>query len=729
MLSKKTQRALLITAAAILLAALCVAAYIILFRWLPYNRAQNTMDPNGTVTVVAQADGSLRLSWPEGKNVQTYKLQVMDEDGSVLYSCSTGTVCSTVLPKLPMDRELLLRISSSHDYGKKIRPGDQSLEVSMQLTCPEIADLSWEADAEKALVRVSFDMSMGQLCSVYMATGEGEPVLVEELDEGKVTLNFGEGGAYTIPEHEVPLHFTFCLEKKERQRRYVGSTTEGFTLTREDLLGTVLNTKCVDNGENSYTLTWNETKGERYEVRLSDDGQHWQTLTTIPVGQERTYTTKNLGAFKDYQLWVVAVGGQTLPDSDLAADSTPVKVTTGARLLYSTIWPLMDQKVYADAAATQELGTATAGSAWCVLGMEGQYLKIRFNGQDGFIDSEYCMINLNEYVGELCQYNITNSYSSIYLVHEFGIDHVSGTVITGYEDVEVGDGEYLVPALFPTAQKLLKAGQAAREQGYTLKIYDSFRPKNATDRIYSLTAAILDRPVPVNTYSGKYVGDLDKLDWEPEKEGGEPEGGTEGGTGGVQPDDTTPETPETPEPSEPTTENSGAPEKKGIFFTEEEPWHGLMEGLTYRILMTNDGEYSLGAFLAPGNSKHNFGIAFDLTLVDANGNELPMQTSIHDLSWYSASKRNNGNAYKLCKIMTGAGFKDLYSEWWHYQDDEIFQKNKYEPLKTGVSWQCWVFDGEGWMYRLADGTFYTNCTQTIEGKTYTFDANGYTTQY
>ena len=154
-----------------------------------------------------------------------------------------------------------------------------------------------------------------------------------------------------------------------------------------------------------------------------------------------------------------------------------------------------------------------------------------------------------------------------------------------------------------------------------------------------------------------------------------------------------------------------------------------MKGLTYRILMTNDGEYSLGAFLAPGNSKHNFGIALDLTMVDANGNELPMQTSIHDLSWYSASKRNNGNAYKLCKIMTGAGFKDLYSEWWHYQDDEIFQKNKYEPLKTGISWACWVYDGEGWMYRLADGSFYKNCTQVIDGKTYTFDVNGYTTQY
>lgn len=725
MWSKKKKLILWLSIAAVVLVLAGVAAYFFFGHWLPYTLAQNTMDPRGTVTVQTESDGRLRVSWPAGTNVQNYKLQILEQDGQILYSCSTGTVCSSVLPELPTDRALVLRVTSTHDYGKKIRPGDQALEVDLQLTTPEISALSWEADAEKAQVRLSFDMSQGTLCRVYMAAGEGEPVQAEELSEGEAALNFGEDGTYEIPEHDAPLHFTFRLEKKARQLHYIGNITEGFTVTREHLLGNVLTTQCTDNGENSYTLTWNETKGDHYEVRLSTDGQNWETLTTIPAGQERSYTTKNLDAFRDYQLWVVAVGGQTLPDSEFAAHSQPVKVTTGAKLLYSTIWPLMDQKVYADATATQELGTAAAGSAWCVLGMEGQYLKIRFNGQDGYIDSEYCMINLTEYIGQLCQYNITNSYSSIYLVHEFGIDHVSGKVITGYEEVKVGDGEYLVPFLFPSAQKLMKAAQDAREQGFTLKIYDSFRPKNATDRIYSLTGAILDNPVPVTTFSGKRVTDLDKLDWDPEKdkeEGTEPDVPEDTGTEETEPETTT----------EATTEavvEQQEPEKKKFLFEEEKPWPGLMKGLTYRILMTNDGEYSLGAFLAPGNSRHNFGVALDLTMVDANGNELPMQSSIHDLSWYSASKRNNGNAYKLCKIMMNAGFKDLYSEWWHYQDNEIYEKNKYEPLKTGVSWACWVYDGEGWMYRLADGSFYKDCTQTIDGKTYTFDTNGYTSQY
>ena len=76
--------------------------------------------------------------------------------------------------------------------------------------------------------------------------------------------------------------------------------------------------------------------------------------------------------------------------------------------------------------------------------------------------------------------------------------------------------------------------------------------------------------------------------------------------------------------------------------------------------------------------------------------------------------------------MLAAGFKDLYSEWWHYQDDEIYQKNKYEPLKTGVSCEGWTKDDNGWRYRLADGSFYAGCTRTIDGMTYTFDMEGYT---
>ena len=75
--------------------------------------------------------------------------------------------------------------------------------------------------------------------------------------------------------------------------------------------------------------------------------------------------------------------------------------------------------------------------------------------------------------------------------------------------------------------------------------------------------------------------------------------------------------------------------------------------------------------------------------------------------------------------MKNAGFGGLTSEWWHYQDLDTV--NQYNPaaLWAGVTPECWVYDGIGWSYRCADGSYYTDRTVTIDGAEYTFDAGGY----
>ena len=682
MWSKRRKTVLLLCATGVLV--LVTALLLVTDLLIPYRSAKNTMDPDGVLHIVEQNDGALQVSWPAGENAQNYELQVLETDGGLLYSCSTED-CSAVLSALPADRELVLRVISGHTYSRFNRKGEQMLEATLVLAAPRVRNLNWQAEADIGTVTVDFDLAENDLCRIFISTGDGEPVLVEQVREGKLKIPFGAGEKYDIPAYDQPVRFSFQVERSGEHVACLGAITDGFTLTREDLLGTDLNVEQVYNGENSYTFTWNETKGAYYDVRLSDDGgETWETMAYIPVDRERTYTTPNLTAYTDYLVSIVAVGGQTIPDSEFAAVSETMELHTGPKLLYSTIWPLMDQKVYADAQAAQELGTAAAGSAWCVLGQEGKYLKIRFQEHDGYINGEYCMINLPEYLGNLCRYNITNSYDSIYKVHEYGIKKVTGTVITGYENIKVGDGEYLVPLLYPTAQKLMKAGLAAREQGYVLKIYDSYRPQVATNEIFMLTSSIMGDYVPARTYSGQSVNDLHKLEQKDEEGNGEAAADTDWSA------------------------------------ADEEP-----QKLIYKSLMTNYGEYKLSAFLAPGISRHNYGIALDLTLEDADGNELTMQTSMHDLSWYSTIDRNNANANILYRIMTGAELRSISSEWWHFQDNDIYKRNFYLPLQNGVSWQCWTADRNGWRYRLADGSFYANCTQTIDDKSYTFDENGY----
>lgn len=152
------------------------------------------------------------------------------------------------------------------------------------------------------------------------------------------------------------------------------------------------------------------------------------------------------------------------------------------------------------------------------------------------------------------------------------------------------------------------------------------------------------------------------------------------------------------------------------------------EKLTYEILMTDDGRYLLGNFLAVGISNHNLGIAMDMTLEALDGQAVEMQTSIHDLSWYSEVARNNANAKLLRRIMTEAGFGALKSEWWHFQDEQARDELGLKNLYYGVSGACWIKNDTGWRYRTADGDYLTDCTETLNGESYTFDKNGYVTQ-
>jgi len=618
---------------------------------------KNTMEPSGKLTVRTLTDGSVQLTWPENDNATGYKVQVMETDGTEIFSDNV-TENTVLLPQLPSDREVNVRVTGIRDHGGVHREIRKGLIVAVIQPPPRIRDLNRSIDDQFDTVDVSFDMSEGDVCHVYLSVDDAEPVLVEDVRDGALQLRFGVDDVFPLPEYGQQYHITFRLERSEDNGLYADYVTEGFILTREDFLGRTIQVAHTYQGNNVYTFTWSEAKGQYYDLRLSEDGgKNWMTMAYIPTDGQRSYTTPCLKAFTDYQMQVVTVGGQTQPGGEVAAESEIFEIHTDEKFLYSTIWPIMDRKVYANPNGTEELGRIPAGSAWCVLGQEGQYLKIRYNGRDAYVDGEYCMIDLAEYLGNLCEYDITNSYSSIYLVHEYGIRDVSGTVISGYENVCIKEDEYLVPLLFPTAQKLMEAGLEARARGYRLKIYDSFRPQQATDSIYWKTYSILGQMIPDRTYSGKNVGPLPVM--------------------------------------------------------------------SYKRLMTNNGAFEFNNFLAPGTSRHNFGVALDLTLVDEKGEELSMQTSMHDLSWYSARALNNDNAKLLYEIMTDAGFWSISSEWWHYQDNEIYNKHLYRPLKTGVSWQCWVADRNGWRYRLNDGSFYANRTETIDGQDYTFDENGY----
>lgn len=632
----------------------------------PYRQAVNTMPQQGEMVLQWSDDETAVLSWSGGVHQDRYLLQILDGQTVLHEDWYKEPFCT--LPRLPQDRDLTLRVSSARGYRfalfkeERIRMGDTDLTVSGRIAMPAISSFTGTPDPDTGSVQLQFTLESNTVCRMYLQEQENR-TLLHTLQQGDMTLTFGENGDFPTPQGEEQLQFCFDAVRTTPGLTCYGPVTETLSVLREDLLGRNLNLKHADLGNNVFSFTWAETKGDYYELQQRS-GESWQTLCRVEQGQQRSYTTGHLDKYSDFSFRVVAVGGQTMPDSDYAAVSEEITVSTGTTPVYCTVWPVQELEVYADPGKTEVLGKAPATDGYCVLDVKENLFYIRFGEGYGYIDSNYCLIDLSEFLGELCLYDIANSYDSLYMAHDYELPTVTGKVIVGYEKVKLRDGRQLVPLLYPAALRLEKAAFAALEQGYKLKIYDAYRPRKATKALYDQAIGLSDQPIPELTYTGKIHTDLPVLE----------------------------------------------------------------EGqiLTYHDLMTDFGRYSMNYFLAAGKSRHNRGIALDLTLADAEtGKDLKMQTPMHDLTWYSENARDNRNARILSSIMESVGFSGLKSEWWHFNDLEAQDGLNPQWRWEGVSPQCWMRDDRGWRYRKSNGKYYVNCTETIDGVACTFDGDGY----
>lgn len=686
-MSKKVKRVIAILA--VLLVVAGAAVFGLLGYWNPWRKAANTMPDAGQMVLTQQPDGSLTLTWPEGTNQDRYLVRVLRAE-TELFNC-WAEEASCELPTLPEGENLDILISSARGYrfpfGKKerVRMGETDLKATVDFAAPAIGNLVCTPDPETQTVRLQLDLEEGSVCRMYLVENNGQMKQLQQLEQEETVLTLGENGDFPVPQGTEDLTFAFDAYRSEQGLVYYGTITEQVSIVREDLLNRDLNLQFTDCGNNVYSFQWRETKGAYYEVQVFDPAsESWNALTRVELDEDRTYTTGHLARYSDFRFRVVAVGGQTMPDSEFAAISEEVNITTGTTAVFATIWPIQELDFYKDVEKTEILCKAQAAKALCVLDEQQGLFLVRIDGQEGYIDSNYCLINLPEYLEDLCLYNITNSYSSLFMAHEYEIPTVTGKVIVGYERIRMRNGEQLVPLLYPVAKRLEKAALEAINQGYKLKIYDAYRPRKATEALYNQAIDLQDQPVPEKTYTGKVLTDLPKPEDYPEQ-------------------DQNP----TQDPNQ-----TQDPEQVPV--------------LTYGNLMTDFGRYKMNYFLANGKSRHNRGIAVDLTIVDlSTGKELHMQTSMHDLSWYSEDARDNKNAKKLASIMEGVGFEGLKSEWWHFHDIEAQDGLSPEYQRSGVTPEGWMADDYGWRYRCDNGEYYVNCTKTIDGMSYTFDEQGY----
>lgn len=459
--------------------------------------------------------------------------------------------------------------------------------------------------------------------------------------------------------------------------------------------------KMTDKGNNRFIFSWTNSNAAQFIVYkkgyslLDSDMQskvgpnEWQEVTRLTCSEPKekmSFDTGRLDPYQHLSFKIVSVYGEEQFASEV------FEVDTKASTLYATIWTTKETAVFKSADKDEQLGVIPANTTLAVLDETNNRFLVSTDVGEGYIDSSYCLINLPEYLGDICRYDITDSYDSIINIQGYGIPEITGKVIPGYENVLLNDGSFVVPLLYPTAKKMAEAAELALADGYVFKIYDSFRPYISTEYVYDTYKDCVEYLVPEEQFTRITVDDYLNENY----------------ANVLSVSDLTKYEPEKASDGDASEEPSYDPNVK-----------------TYENLMLG-GSYETGAFLDDSASRHNLGVAVDVmleTLQDST--ELQAQTGIFDISYRSVQAYNNDNVIKMKGYMESAGFSMISSEWWHFQDNLTTTNLRPETLNEGLTIEGWKMDDVGWSYRLADGSYYVNVTQNIDGIDYMFNGDGY----
>lgn len=619
---------------------------------------------SGDLSIFANGN-TLSIAWDSPFAMDACRVSFYDDEAKTYVHCGDYQNSGILIDMAGKQKELNLRLQAvkyvgfgSHQmaiplFSRKLAVNlEKAAKVGLQLC----------VSPEKKKASISWQGSDDCEYEIYIMDDAGEYQLHSQTNGNAAEFDFL---SMPLPDRYKPVVVSVrALQRAEGYLLY-GQMSDSVAITRDALLGNDMSLWYNQTDERKYVLNWRECQGAFYEVQQwSDKEKDWVSLRRYEWTDELSYDTERLPSNTNMRFRVIAYDTDEERDGEkFAAQPSEVAFTTEMSPLYCTIWPIMDIDIKDKPNGDEIIGQVSAGQTLCVLAEDNNCFRISYNGCEGYIDARFCLINLPEYIGDLCKYNIANSYESVFRVHGYYIPDITKTVVKGYEHVRLDNGDYLVPYLYPCTGKLRKAALDAAKDGYALRIYDAFRPNEATRFLYDTLTGYLDEEVLEDPEEGEESSSDEKTDEDIE---------------------------------------------------------------TYRKVMT-DGRFQLAAFLAASVSAHNIGIALDLTLVDIDTDEdLKMQSEMHDLSRYSVIAANNDNARLLEKYMKGAGYNGLTSEWWHFQDDETrkaIELNAY--LAKGISAEGWKKDDNGWKYRKSDGSFYKGKTVRIDGKEYVFDAEGY----
>ncbi|OJF97105.1 M15 family metallopeptidase [Alkalibacterium sp. 20] len=118
------------------------------------------------------------------------------------------------------------------------------------------------------------------------------------------------------------------------------------------------------------------------------------------------------------------------------------------------------------------------GTPFEIRGEAGGYWLVRSDSFKGWIENRFAFINLPDVVPSII-YNHTNSYDSLFQSSHVDIPELTGEPLNpmiGFNE-RLQKEEFIMPILYQSAKKVFHAQQLALQNGDSLVIYETFRPR------------------------------------------------------------------------------------------------------------------------------------------------------------------------------------------------------------------------------------------------------------
>lgn len=127
--------------------------------------------------------------------------------------------------------------------------------------------------------------------------------------------------------------------------------------------------------------------------------------------------------------------------------------------------------------SSKVIKTLSAGQGFTIISEDEDWWQIKVDNTTGWVNTKYCMINLPDIIPSII-YDDTNSYKSLFRSSEISIPNITGKQLyNSYKyNKRLSKDEFLMPIIYSMAKKIMDAQTAALEDGYSLKIYETFRP-------------------------------------------------------------------------------------------------------------------------------------------------------------------------------------------------------------------------------------------------------------